>query len=69
MIGCPADKAAIEAALHKALSLAFRTTARKARSPYNGGNTSEKIVEILLREVRRPGFGAPKTFYEGELPK
>ena len=69
VIGCPADESAIEAALHKALSPAFRTTARKARSPYNGGNTSEKIVEILLREVRRPGFGAPKTFYEGELPK
>ena len=62
-------KAAIEAALHKALSPAFRTTARKARSPYNGGNTSEKIVEILLREVRRPGFGAPKTLYEGEVPR
>ena len=40
VIGCPADESAIEAALHKALSPAFRTTARKARSPYNGGNTS-----------------------------
>ena len=68
VIGCPAEKAAIEAALRKALDPAFLPVARAAKSPYNGGNTSEAIVEILLREARRPDFGAPKRFYEGEIP-
>ncbi len=69
VIGCPADRAAIEAALYKALDPAFLPVAQAAKSPYNGGDTSGKIVEILLREVRRPDFGAPKTFYEGEIPR
>lgn len=62
---CPAEKAAIETALQKALSPAFAATARTARSPYNGGDTSGKICEVL----RRFDFTPVKTFYDGPVPE
>ena len=65
VICCPAEKTAIAAAVKKALSPAFAAVAKGAKSPYNGGDTSGKIVDILLEQVRRPGFGAPKVFYDG----
>ena len=62
---CPAEKAAIETALQKALSPAFAATARAARSPYNGGDTSGKICEVL----RRFDFTPVKAFYDGPVPE
>lgn len=62
---CPAEKAAIETALQKALSPAFAATARTARSPYNGGDTSGKICEVLCRF----DFTPVKTFYDGPVPE
>lgn len=62
---CPAEKAAIETALQKALSPAFAATARTARSPYNGGDTSGKICEVL----HRFDFTPVKTFYDGPVPE
>lgn len=62
---CPAEKAAIENALRKALSPAFGETAHTARSPYNGGDTSGKICEVL----RRFDFAPVKTFYDGPVPE
>lgn len=62
---CPAEKAAIEDALRKALSPAFAETAHTARSPYNGGDTSGKICEVL----RRFDFAPVKTFYDGPVPE
>lgn len=62
---CPAEKVAIETALQKALSPAFAATARTARSPYNGGDTSGKICEVL----RRFDFTPVKTFYDGPVPE
>lgn len=62
---CPAETAAIEDALRKALSPAFAETAHTARSPYNGGDTSGKICEVL----RRFDFAPVKTFYDGPVPE
>ena len=62
---CDADRAAIEAALRKALSKAFAPAAASARSPYNGGNTSEKICTVL----QNFDFAKPKIFYDGPVPE
>lgn len=62
---CPAETAAIEDALRKALSPAFAETAHTARSPYNGGDTSGKICDVL----RRFDFSPVKTFYDGPVPE
>lgn len=62
---CDADRAAIEAALRKALSKAFAPVAASARSPYNGGNTSEKICTVL----QNFDFAKPKIFYDGPVPE
>lgn len=62
---CPAEKQAVIAAVRKAVSPEFAAVANGAKSPYNGGDTSGKIVDILLEQVRRPEFGAPKVFYDG----
>lgn len=62
---CPAETAAIEDALRKALSPAFAETAHTARSPYNGGDTSGKICDVL----RRFDFAPVKTFYDGPVPE
>ena len=48
------------AALRTALSPAFTAAARRAESPYNGGDTSGKIVQIL----RTFDFSRPKVFYD-----
>ena len=62
---CDADRAAIEAALRKALSKEFAPVAASARSPYNGGNTSEKICTVL----QNFDFPRPKIFYDGPVPE
>ena len=62
---CPAEKEAVIAAVRRAVSPEFAAVAKGAKSPYNGGDTSGKIVDILLEAVRRPDFGAPKAFYDG----
>ena len=62
---CDADRTAIEAALRKALSKAFAPVAASARSPYNGGNTSEKICTVL----QNFDFAKPKIFYDGPVPE
>lgn len=61
---CAAEAPAIEAALRRALTPAFAAIARTARSPYDGGDTSGQIVEIL----KRFSFGAAKSFYDGPVP-
>ncbi len=65
VICCEAERQAIETALQTALSPAFAAKARGTVSPYNGGDTSGRIVEILRRQLAQPGFGGPKGFYDG----
>ena len=65
---CDADRAAIEAALRKALSKAFAPVAASARSPYNGGDTAGKIVRVLDARLGTPAMEQAKTFYDGPVP-
>ena len=62
---CDADEPAIEAALRRALSPAFAPVAAGAVSPYNGGETSEKICAVLAKF----DFARPKIFYDGPVPE
>ncbi|EJX04747.1 hypothetical protein EVA_07143, partial [gut metagenome] len=43
----------------------FVQKARSTVSPYNGGETSRKMVTILEDFLFRPDFGSPKAFYDG----
>ena len=60
-----ADAAAdgISDAIAKAASPARAAAARGVKSPYDGGDTSGKIVELLARHVREGLLHEPKTFY------
>ncbi len=62
---CPAERGAILTALQAALTPEFAEKAHAARSPYNGGDTSGRMVALLEKKLMEPGFGAPKNFYDG----
>ena len=62
---CPAEAPAIENALRTALTPAFAARAKTARSPYNGGGTSGKIVQVLGQF----DFAPVKRFYDGPVPE
>ncbi|MEG2931687.1 MAG: UDP-N-acetylglucosamine 2-epimerase, partial [Ruthenibacterium sp.] len=62
---CAADEQSIAAALQTALTPAFAKKAHKTISPYNGGNTAEKIVRAIEEFMQSPGCGTPKRFYDG----
>ena len=57
---CSADAGSIEDAIRTALTPEFAAEARRAVSPYNGGDTSEKIVRTLLGF----DFSKPKIFFD-----
>ncbi|MFQ9900695.1 MAG: UDP-N-acetylglucosamine 2-epimerase [Ruthenibacterium sp.] len=61
---CEADEASIRAAVETALSPAFRQKAAGAKSPYDGGPTSARIVAALEQWAQSPAFGRPKIFYD-----
>ncbi len=65
---CPAEEAAITAAMARALSPGFAAIAKTARSPYNGGDTAEKIVQQLKAALENGLLQTVKTFYDGEIP-
>ena len=65
---CPAEEAAITAAMDRALSPGFAAIAKTARSPYNGGDTAEKIVQQLKATLENGLLQTVKTFYDGEIP-
>lgn len=67
VICCACEDSAVEAALKTALSDAFRGKARRAVSPYNGGDTAARIVKTLEEYAASPQFGAPKCFYDGGM--
>lgn len=66
VICCPAEQDRIYQAMRRALDPDFVQTARRTVSPYNGGDTSRRIVEVLERFLQDPTFGTPKTFYDGD---
>ena len=65
---CPAEQTAIHAAIAKALSPEFAATAKAARSPYNGGDTAQKICTALKNALQSGLLRTVKSFYDGEVP-
>lgn len=65
VVCCPAQSQAIQKALEQALSPEFEAQARRTQSPYNGGNTSQRMVQILADWLDEPDYNAPKVFYDG----
>lgn len=65
---CTAEKNAIQAAMIKALSPEFKKKASGSKSPYNGGNTAEKIVSQLKASLNNGLAGTVKVFYDGNVP-
>ena len=65
---CPAEQTAIHAAIAKALSPAFAAAAKAARSPYNGGDTAQKICTGLKNALQSGLLRTVKSFYDGEVP-
>lgn len=65
---CPAEQTAIHAAIAKALSPEFAAAAKTARSPYNGGDTAQKICTALKNALQSGLLRTVKSFYDGEVP-
>ena len=65
---CGIDLQEIDAAIKKALTHEFRETARLVKSPYNGGDSSGRIVEVLKKSLDDESLLQPKSFYDGEEP-
>lgn len=65
---CPAEQTAIHAAIAKALSPEFAAAAKVARSPYNGGDTAQKICTALKNALQSGLLRTVKSFYDGEVP-
>jgi len=61
VIDCPAEAAAIAAALKKGLSRAFSAKTRKP-NPYGDGKTAPKIAAILLKKTG--GLSVKKDFFD-----
>ena len=66
VLHCEMSAPAISAAIRKALTPAFTQKARAAQSPYNGGNTSGKIVQAIEQALEQNTLQGPKIFYDGE---
>lgn len=66
VLHCPMEAAAIADAIEKALTPEFVKRAAATRSPYNGGDTSGRMVEILHQFLEEGSLKGPKVFYDGE---
>lgn len=62
---CDAQSAEISAAICTAASPSFAEMARQVQSPYNGGNTSGKIVAITQEFLQSGVLKQAKIFYDG----
>lgn len=61
---CAPDAPSVGAALRKALTPAFREKAKRVKSPFDGGDTSGRIVRRLERFLQSGEAGRPKCFYD-----
>ncbi|MDL2294409.1 UDP-N-acetylglucosamine 2-epimerase [Ruminococcaceae bacterium OttesenSCG-928-D13] len=68
VLRCRADGEAVAKAVERALTPAFAKHAQKVKSPYNGGDTSKKIVQALEAFLENGKLAGPKAFYDGEVP-
>lgn len=66
IIDCGAEPAQISEAIARALTPEFCQQAKNTKSPYNGGDTSGRIVEIVESFILAGRLAGPKTFYDGE---
>jgi GDP/UDP-N,N'-diacetylbacillosamine 2-epimerase (hydrolysing) len=72
IIDCPAEKGAIVSAIKKALSVEFQNMCSTVTNPYGNGDTAEKIVDILRRELshdidlKKGFFDLPVMMAEGK---
>lgn len=64
VISCGDTEAEIANALRAALSDDFRQKAASAKSPYDGGDTAQRIARETVRFLQTPGHDAPKAFYD-----
>lgn len=65
VIDCENDEGQIEAALLKALSPEFRSKIKNIKNPYEGRQTSDKIIEIIEKSLRE-GIDVRKKFFDIE---
>lgn len=63
VICCGNSIAEIDAALNKALSRKFREKVRNVQNPYEGANTSDKIIDVISRGLDG-GINLKKVFYD-----
>lgn len=63
VIHCGNGAAEIESALTKALSPQFIKTVKCVKNPYEGSNTSERIVSVIEEALER-GISMKKRFYD-----
>ena len=63
VINCGNGTEEIEEALQQALSVEFRNAIRYCKNPYEGENTSEKIIEIVKHSLNQ-GIEVKKKFYD-----
>lgn len=66
VICCEATQSEIVAAIQTATSPGFAAQAKQVKSPYNGGDTSGKIVDLLTEFLESGALKGPKIFYDGE---
>ena len=64
IINCEPEAGAILEAIQKGRSEDFRQKIRNAKNPYGDGNTSDKIVENLVRLFRAGCIQVGKKFYD-----
>lgn len=66
IINCECNKVKIKKAIDKAISLEFKEKIRNIVNPYEGNNTSKKIIYILKEKVMN-GVNLNKKFYDVEI--
>ena len=64
VLSCGDTEPEIAAALTEALSDEFRQKAARAKSPYDGRDTAQRIARETVRFLQSPDYGVPKVFYD-----
>ena len=67
VIDCKADSDSIVNAINKARQMVKENVLEDVKNPYGDGNTSERIVSILIDKFSRDTIDLKKTFYTIQL--
>lgn len=68
VVNCLPLEEDIVSAMNRAFSEEGQQTAKQTESPYASGNTSEKIVEEIIRYFSKENAGKAKKFYDIIIP-